>query len=44
METYTWAVLPEPLRTKDVTEQLVAEYEWTLNHLAERGLSDEMTK
>jgi sugar phosphate isomerase/epimerase len=40
METYTWAVLPEPLKTKDVTEQLVAEYEWTLGRLAERGLAD----
>ncbi|HVV71802.1 MAG TPA: metabolite traffic protein EboE, partial [Verrucomicrobiae bacterium] len=30
METYTWAVLPEPLRAKDVCDQLVAEYQWTL--------------
>jgi hypothetical protein len=42
METYTWAVLPEALKTKEVTDQLVAEYEWTLNCLAARGLADEM--
>jgi hypothetical protein len=40
METYTWAVLPEPLKTKDVTDQLGAEYDWTLERLAERGLAD----
>jgi hypothetical protein len=43
METYTWAVLPEPLKTKDVTDQLVAEYTWTLGQLAKRGLADEIT-
>jgi hypothetical protein len=37
METYTWEVLPEELRSRDVVEQLVAEYEWTLARLAERG-------
>jgi len=39
METYTWAVLPENLRTRDVTDQLVAEYDWTLQRLAEFGLA-----
>lgn len=38
METYTWAVLPEPLRSRDVTDQIVAEYEWTLRQLAAHGL------
>jgi hypothetical protein len=46
METYTWAVLPEPLKTKDVADQIVAEYRWTLARLAEFGLGGlgEMTK
>ena len=39
METYTWAVLPEHLRTRDVTDQLVAEYQWTRQCLAEHGLA-----
>lgn len=39
METYTWAVLPENLRTRDVTDQLVAEYDWTRLRLAEHGLA-----
>jgi hypothetical protein len=38
METYTWEVLPPELRDRDVVEQLVAEYDWTLARLAERGL------
>ncbi len=38
METYTWDVLPAELRSRDVVEQLVAEYDWTLARLAERGL------
>ncbi|KAB2649801.1 MAG: TIM barrel protein [Verrucomicrobia bacterium] len=38
METYTWAVLPEPLRSRDVTDQIVAEYDWTLSRLAAHGL------
>ena len=38
METYTWAVLPEPLRSRDVTDQIVAEYEWTLRQLGVQGL------
>ena len=38
METYTWEVLPAELKNRDVVEQLVAEYEWTLARLAERGI------
>jgi sugar phosphate isomerase/epimerase len=40
METYTWAVLPEPLKARDVREQLVQEYRWVLARLAELGLTD----
>jgi hypothetical protein len=39
METYTWAVLPEPLKTRDVSEQLVSEYLWTLEQMAACGLA-----
>jgi hypothetical protein len=39
METYTWEVLPENLRTLDVVEQVAEEYFWTLNELSERGLA-----
>jgi hypothetical protein len=39
METYTWAVLPENLRSGDVVDQLVAEYEWTLGELRKRKLT-----
>lgn len=38
METYTWAVLPDPLRSRSVIDQIVAEYKWTLGRLAENGL------
>lgn len=38
METYTWAVMPEKLRSRNVTDQIVAEYNWTLRQLRERGL------
>lgn len=37
METYTWEVLPEELRTGDVVDQLSAEYAWTLGELGKRG-------
>jgi sugar phosphate isomerase/epimerase len=36
METYTWEVLPHHLKQRDVVEQLVAEYEWTLARWNER--------
>jgi len=39
METYTWEVLPEELKSRSVTDQLAAEYAWTLARLAERRLS-----
>ena len=39
METYTWAVLPEPFRSHDVTDQIVAEYDWTLRQLRAHGLA-----
>jgi hypothetical protein len=32
-------VLPAALKDRDVVDQLVAEYEWTLARLAERGLA-----
>jgi sugar phosphate isomerase/epimerase len=38
METYTWEVLPPELKNRDVVEQLVDEYKWTLSHLEARGL------
>jgi hypothetical protein len=39
METYTWEVLPPELKSRSVVGQLVAEYDWTLARLAERGLA-----
>ena len=39
METYTWEVLPEELKDRDVVDQLVEEYEWTLGELGKRGLA-----
>src|SRR6266566_408910 len=39
METYTWEVLPPELKNRNVVDQLVAEYEWTLARLAERGVT-----
>ena len=38
METYTWEVLPENLRSGDVVDQIVREYDWTLSELSKRGL------
>jgi hypothetical protein len=38
METYTWEVLPPELKSRSVVAQLVAEYDWTLARLAERGI------
>ncbi|MFT5471242.1 MAG: hypothetical protein ACI8UO_006375 [Verrucomicrobiales bacterium] len=37
METYTWEVLPESMRSTDVVQQLLKEYEWTLGELRQRG-------
>jgi hypothetical protein len=39
METYTWEVLPDGLKDRDVVDQLAAEYAWTLGNLKERGLA-----
>jgi hypothetical protein len=39
METYTWEVLPENLRSDSVEDQLVKEYDWTLAEMAKRGLT-----
>jgi hypothetical protein len=39
METYTWEVLPPELKSLNVADQLAAEYGWTLDQLAERGLA-----
>ena len=38
METYTWEVLPDALRL-GIEDQLVHEYEWTLDALGSRGLA-----
>ncbi len=39
METYTWEVLPGEIKKRNVVDQLVAEYEWTLSELRSRGLA-----
>ena len=41
METYTWEVMPAELKKRNVVDQLVSEYEWTLARLAERGFKQE---
>ena len=38
METYTWEVMPPEMKNRDVTDQLVSEYDWCLRELAQRGL------
>ena len=40
METYTWEVLPEAMRSESVEDQLVKEYQWTLKEMEERGLAE----
>jgi hypothetical protein len=37
IETYTWAVLPEALRSGDVVDQIVKEYEWCLAAMEDVG-------
>jgi sugar phosphate isomerase/epimerase len=37
METYTWEVMPPELKNRSVVDQLVAEYDWTLRELGQRG-------
>jgi hypothetical protein len=39
METYTWEVMPAELKKRDVVDQLVSEYDWTLARLRERGFA-----
>ena len=39
METYTWEVMPPELKNRSVVDQLVAEYDWTLARLGERGFT-----
>ena len=39
METYTWEVMPPELKGRTVVDQLVSEYEWTLQRLRECGLA-----
>ena len=39
METYTWAVLPPPFQARDVVDQLVGEYAWTMARLSAHGLA-----
>ena len=39
METYTWEVLPSEMKYRDVVEQLVNEYDWTLAQLRARDLA-----
>jgi hypothetical protein len=39
METYTWEVLPPELRSGDVVDQLVKEYDWTLAEMNKRDLA-----
>ena len=38
METYTWEVLPQALRSTSVIDQVANEYRWTLDQLEKRGL------
>jgi hypothetical protein len=38
METYTWEVLPGPLKNRSVVDQLADEYAWTLDKLRGRRL------
>src|SRR5438874_2253993 len=39
METYTWEVMPPELKGRTVVDQLVSEYDWTLQRLRECGLA-----
>jgi len=39
METYTWEVMPTAMRTGDVVDQLVAEYDWCLGEFRRCGLA-----
>jgi hypothetical protein len=39
METYTWEVMPPELKSRNVVEQLAAEYDWCLGQLRRRNLA-----
>jgi hypothetical protein len=39
METYTWEVMPAELKGRSVVEQLIGEYQWTLEQLRKVGLA-----
>jgi sugar phosphate isomerase/epimerase len=39
METYTWEVLPGPLKNRSVVDQLADEYAWTLEKLRAKNLA-----
>jgi hypothetical protein len=39
METYTWEVMPAEMKKRNVVDQLVDEYLWTIGELAKRGLA-----
>jgi len=39
METYTWEVMPAAMRSGDVVDQLVAEYDWCLAEFRRCGLA-----
>ena len=39
VETYTWEVLPLEMRSGDVVDQLVREYDWTLGEMRNRELA-----
>jgi sugar phosphate isomerase/epimerase len=39
METYTWEVMPAAMRSGDVVDQLVAEYDWCLGEFRRWGLA-----
>ena len=39
METYTWEVMPPELKGRTVVDQLVSEYDWTLQRLRECQLA-----
>ncbi|MGK0188994.1 MAG: sugar phosphate isomerase/epimerase [Verrucomicrobiales bacterium] len=39
IETYTWEVLPPELRSTNVVDQLVNEYDWCLAEMRQRGLA-----
>jgi len=39
METYTWEVMPAEMKKRNVVDQLVDEYRWTIGELAKRDLA-----